>query len=383
MKTAVHGVVVAGGDGILAGLGVAGDAALTPFAGKYRFIDFALASLAHAAVDRLDVAAPGPGTLLRAHLAGAARGASNLRRRLPTRIAGSFAGSRPERIAGALLGCRPLDTPAVTVVVTADHVLQLDVRRLLATHRRLGADVTLCTVPVAACEVGDRVAVDVGSSGRVRGVVRAPTGLVSLWTGDVVVSAGARAMLSAFSISGDVPLALDALARQLTIAAADVDGFWHEPVSVEAYYDAQMNLCTPRPQLDLYDPNWPVCPVGGPYGPAKVVADAAGRLGQALNSLVSDGALVHGGAVFNTVLGHGVVVESGAEVEDSVLLDGCRVGRMARVRRAVVGVGAVIGDAGEIGFGPSPAPPARTLASGLTIVPPTFEAALAVAGAAR
>ena len=87
--------------------------------------------------------------------------------------------------------------------------------------------------------------------------------------------------------------------------------------------------------------------------------------------------------MFNTVLGHGVVVESGAEVEDSVLLDGCRVGRMARVRRAVVGVGAVIGDAGEIGFGPSPAPPARTLASGLTIVPPTFDAALAVAAAAR
>ena len=382
MKTVVHGLIVAGGDGILAGLGVAGDAALTPFAGRYRFIDFALASLAHAGVDRLDVAAPGPGTLLRTHLAAAARDAT-VRRRLPTRIAGSFAGSRPERIVGALLGCRALDAPAVTVVLTADHVLQLDVRRLVATHRRLGADVTLCTVPVAAAEVGGRIAVDVVRNARVRGAVLAPTGLVSLWTGDVVVSAGARAMLSALAIRGDTPVALDALARQLTIAATDVDGFWHEPTSLEAYYDAQMNLCTPRPQLDLYDPSWPVCPVGGPYGPAKVVADAAGRPGQALNSLVSGGAVVHGGAVFNTVLGHGVVVESGAEVEDSVLLDGCRVGRMARVRRAVVGVGAVIGDAGEIGFGPSPAPPARTLASGLTIVPPIFDTALAVAAAAR
>src|SRR5205085_9366251 len=156
MKTAVHGLIVGGGDGILAGLGVAGDAALTPFAGKYRFIDFALASLAHAGVGRLDVAAPGPGTLLRTHLAAAARGTS-VRRRLPTRIAGSFTGSRPERIAGALLGCRPLDTPAVTVVLTADHVVQLDVRRLVAAHRRVGADVTLCTVPVAAGEVGGRV----------------------------------------------------------------------------------------------------------------------------------------------------------------------------------------------------------------------------------
>jgi NDP-sugar pyrophosphorylase family protein len=65
-----------------------------------------------------------------------------------------------------------------------------------------------------------------------------------------------------------------------------------------------------------------------------------------------------------------------------VLLDGCRVGRMARVRRAVVGVGAVIGDAGEIGFGHPPAPPARALASGLTIVPPAVPRPLvAVAGA--
>src|SRR5262249_36313008 len=155
-------------------------------------------------------------------------------------------------------------------------------------------------------DVGGRIAVDVGRSGRVRGVATTAAGLTRLWTGDVVVSAGARAMLSALAIGGKGAPDLDAIARRLTIAAADVDRVWHEPTSVEAYYDAQMNLCTPRPRLDLYDPTWPVCPVGGPYGPAKVVADAAGRAGQALNSLVSDGAVVHGGAVFNTVLGHGV-----------------------------------------------------------------------------
>jgi glucose-1-phosphate adenylyltransferase len=130
-----------------------------------------------------------------------------------------------------------------------------------------------------------------------------------------------------------------------------------------------MNLCTPRPAFDLYNPAWPLSAVTAGFGPAKVVADAAGRPGQALNSLVSDGAVVRGGVVVNTVLGHGVVVESGAEVEDAVLLDGCRVGRGARVRRAVVGAGAVIGDAGEIGYDRSPAAPARVLPSGLTVVP--------------
>src|SRR5262249_58206588 len=100
-------------------------------------------------------------------------------------------------------------------------------------------------------------------------------------------------------------------------------------------------------------------------GAAKVVADATGRAGQALNTLVSDGAVIRGGVVINGVLGHGVVIESGAEVEDSVLLDGCRIGRRARVRRAVIGAGAVVAEEEEIGYRALP-PAARVVASGPT-----------------
>ena len=129
-----------------------------------------------------------------------------------------------------------------------------------------------------------------------------------------------------------------------------------------------MNLCTPRPFLDLYNPAWPVRAAGTGLAPAKVVADAAGRAGQALNSLVSEGSVIRGGLVVNSVLGHAVVVESGAEVEDSVLLDGCRIGRGALVRRALVGPGAVIADREEIGYGAVPNAPGRLAPSGLTLV---------------
>jgi len=130
-------------------------------------------------------------------------------------------------------------------------------------------------------------------------------------------------------------MAYDVLETRLPGSAQGRGAYWHEPTTLEAYYDAQMDLCTPRPALDLYNPAWPVPPIPSGLGPAKVVADATGRAGQALNTLVSDGAVIRGGVVINGVLGHGVVVESGAEVEDSVLLDGCRIGRGARVRRAV------------------------------------------------
>jgi glucose-1-phosphate adenylyltransferase len=403
MRGRVLGLVVAGGEGPLDGLGVAADAALTPFAGKYRFIDFALATLVNSEVSRVYVAATGSSPL-RAYLAQAARGLP-----LPVRLAGSAGGGgrRAARLLRALAGARHLlaaQAPEAVVVLSADHILQLDARYLLEAHRAAGADLTLCAGSLPLDESAGRAILRVGDRGRVHGAAAAsppPTApfrqqpLAIAWTGDLVLGGAALAdllaALPADSRSHDADL-LDRLARGLDVAAYDVRengvpgarqrlAFWHEPTTIEAYYDAQMNLCTPAPALDLYNAAWPVLPAASGLGPAKVVADDAGRVGQALNSLVSDGTVIRGGVVVNTVLGRGVVVESGAEVEDSVLLDGCRVGRRARVRRAVVGVGAVIGDAGEIGYESSPASPARVVRSGLTIVPALVESERAAAGA--
>jgi glucose-1-phosphate adenylyltransferase len=377
----VLGVVVTGGRSVLADLGVAGDAALTPFAGKYRFLDFALATLAAAEVRTIHVVAPRPGAALRVHVVAAARVLGALRGPLPLRLA--TPGDRASRGARTLAGVvrlRPVvhaRRPEAVIALAADHVLRLDGAALVETHRRSGADVTLCTLTMPADAVPGRPAVRVTADGRVVGArAERASGLVSVWTGDVVVAGDALATLATIP-HADLDV-IDALASRLRVVAHEVDGFYHDPDTLEAYYDAQMDLCTPRPALDLYDPRWPVRAVPSALGPAKVVGDAAGRAGQALNSLVSDGAVVRGGVVVNTILGHGVVVEPGAEVEDSVVLDGARVGRGARVRRAVVGMGAVIGDAGEIGFERSPAPPARLFASGLTIVPPAGDDALAL-----
>jgi ADP-glucose pyrophosphorylase len=98
-----------------------------------------------------------------------------------------------------------------------------------------------------------------------------------------------------------------------------------------------------------------------------VALDEAGRPGQTISCLVAEGTLVRGALVANSVLGHGVVIESGAEVQDCVLMDGCYVGRCARVRRAVIGAGAIVPDGVEIGFGVTP-PWAQERPSGLSLV---------------
>ena len=370
------GVVVAGGRRPGLDPLVAADAALTPFAGKFRFIDFALATLANSGVHETYVLAPDPRGRLAARLARTAARATL------TPLAALGDGSRSARLALALAHAAPLvDRHAADtlVVLSADHILQLDLRPLVAAHRAMAADATLAALPVGDGSTAPRLRI--GADRSVAGVASgADEAAAALgWAGDLVVRGAAlpalRAALAGATTDAE---AIDALAAAGPLRAYDVveaplpaDGrrtYWHEPVTLEAYYDAQMNLCTPRPSLDLYDPAWPLPGVVTGLPPAKVVADHAGRAGQALNALVSDGSVIRGGVVVNSVLGSGVVVESGAEVENSVLLDGCRIGAGAQVRRAIVGPGAVVRDGEAIGYGTPPSAPGRLAPSGLSVV---------------
>jgi len=382
MARGALGVVVTGGGGVpFDALGTGGDAALTPFGGKYRFIDFALATLSRAGLPTVYVLAPGPIPALRAHLA-AANGAA--RPVLRTLAGVDCAAPRATRVVQALAASRELlarHEPELLVVLLADHILRLDLGSLCTGARRLEADVLLAALTATPQEAdgGARLALD-----RDHGVVGAAPadGLAPTWSGDLVVRTDALPAVLA-AVCAERPLddaALVAcLAAHVRLCAHDPRdvgngapptraGYWHQPTTLEAYYEAHLDLCTPSPALDLHDPAWRLPHIGSRLAPAKVVADAAGRCGQALNALVAEGALIRGGVVANSVVGRDVVVDSGAEVEDSLLLDGCRIGCGARVRRAVVGPEAIVADHAVIGYGP-PAPPAHLRPSGLTLVP--------------
>jgi glucose-1-phosphate adenylyltransferase len=338
--------------------------------------------------------APGASPALGAHLAAAGRAPGRPERVKVVPLAAPADLGRAARLLRALARCRRLVAVQrfdAIVVLLADHILHVDLRQLLEAHRGLGGEVTLAALPVPTDEARSRTVLRLGADGAVADIRVAPAGsaagpdghgLALSWAGDLVLSPPA---LAALRIGGPGPDDDDALLRPLAAArrvmAHDVigsrppepprpaAGYWHDPTTLEVYYEAQMDLCRLRPVLDLYDPSWPVLPASSGLGPAKVVADSAGRPGHAINTLVSDGAIIRGAMVVNGILGHGVVIESGAEVEDTVLLDGCRIGRHARVRRAVVGAGAVVADGEEIGFSSCAPPPARVARSGLTVLP--------------
>jgi glucose-1-phosphate adenylyltransferase len=113
-------------------------------------------------------------------------------------------------------------------------------------------------------------------------------------------------------------------------------GYWRDLGSLDAYYQASMDLVSVRPIFDLYNQKWPILTWQFPHPPAKFVHDTPERRGRALSSLVAAGALISGGSVRRSILASRVRVHSFAEIEDSVLFDNVEVGRGAVVRRAVI-----------------------------------------------
>jgi glucose-1-phosphate adenylyltransferase len=127
-------------------------------------------------------------------------------------------------------------------------------------------------------------------------------------------------------------------------------GYWRDVGTIDAYFDANMDLVSVTPQLNLYDPQWPVFTYHAPVPPAKTVLDEETRRGIALNSILSNGCIISGGSVKRSVLSPRVRVNSYADVEDSILLEGVEVGRHARIRRTIVDKGVQIPAGMEIGF---------------------------------
>jgi len=351
MAEGVLGLIVTGGEtSPLAGLGITGARALTPFAAQYRLLDFALATTANSGIRQVSlVSVPDTGS------------------------------SRFPRVLAACQRAARTFEPEWLVVLGGDHILQVDVRPALKRLDASGADVTLLALPLRAHERQDHPLVSAGD------------GRELSWGGDFVVRAAALpVLLRAFerpgTANGHTVETLQATAEVIVHDAARPTAggprlYWHEPATLETYYASQMDLCTPEPALDLYDPAWPIRSVTSGLPPAKVSSDAGcGHMGQAVNALLADGCVIRGGAVIRSVVGPSCAVEAGAELEDCVLLDGCRIGRGARVRRALIGPGVVVADGEEVGYDEPLRPHAHRLPSGLTLVPaPGTDPALALA----
>jgi glucose-1-phosphate adenylyltransferase len=130
----------------------------------------------------------------------------------------------------------------------------------------------------------------------------------------------------------------------------DAPVYWRDVGTLDAYFEANMDLRNVVPALNLYNRRWPLRTAGYSDPPAKFLYDQDGRRGHALNSITAGGTILSGGLVRGSVLGRGVRVHSGAYVEDSVIFDNCDIGRRAKVRRAILDKNVRVPEDATIGY---------------------------------
>ena len=263
------------------------------------------------------------------------------------------------------------ESPRYLIVLSGDHVYKMDYARMLRTHQERGAAATIGVIEVPSEEAHRFGVLQTDAEDRITGFLEKPKDLPP--GGQVLASMG----IYIFDMSILVP-ALEEDARHATshdfgrdiipslVGKAPVlayrfndenkksSKYWRDIGTLDAYFEANMDLCQVNPEFNLYDPEWPLRTYQVQAPPAKFVfADEGKRCGQALDSIISAGCIVSGSKIAGSVLCPNVRVHSFCSIDQSILMPGVRVGRHAQVRRAIIDRdvfiprGALIGHNGE------------------------------------
>lgn len=343
-----------------------------PFAATHALVDFPLSSLAGSGIADVWVSVQFQSSSLDTYLAGGRpwdldRTRGGFRRITPEEGSGTahedgFAHGNADGLFRMRESIRQF-APDVLLVMSADHIFSLDLQPVIARHLDRGAECTLVTAEVGVQEAAHNMVVHGEAGGRVGSVDLKPdstsVGVVAteifLYQPDVLLTELERLRgelhLDAEEL-GDTGLGdfgehlVPALVRRGKVYTEPITGYWKDVGRPQAYLQAHRDLLTGK--VDVFD--HPRLPVLGPAIPG--VPGWIGESAEVVDSMVGPGATVRGRLV-RSVVGQGVEIQSGAVVEDSVLLDGVVVEAGAVVRTAVVDCGSRIGRDAQVGAAPA------------------------------
>jgi len=264
------------------------------------------------------------------------------------------------------------ESPRHVIVLSGDHVYKMDYGKMLRFHMERGAAATLATIEVPVSEAHRFGIIAVDEAQRVVGfeekpatpptvpgspdVALASMGVYIFETSTLIQALEADASQpTSHDFGKDIIPALYARAPVISYRFEDVNKkaskYWRDIGTLDAYYEANMDLCHVNPDFNLYDPEWPMRTHQPQAPPAKFVfADEGRRSGQALDSIISSGCIISGSRVNGSVLCPNVRVHSFCTIENSLLMPGVRVGRHARIRKAIVDRDVLIPRGAVIGY---------------------------------
>jgi len=267
------------------------------------------------------------------------------------------------------------EQPKHVLILSGDHIYKMDYGKMLEQHNASGADVTLATLQIRPDEVSRFGVVDVARSGEVQGFVEKPksTHLRSPWNPSMVDASmgiylfNTDVLLPALMRDAEDPhskhdfghnILPNILDRYKIYAYNFVDEnkqealYWRDVGTLDAFYDANMDVASISPIFNLYDKSWPIRTRVRQYPPAKFVFGEPGRTGSAVNSIVSAGCIISGAAMRNSVLSQDVRVNSYSEVDSSIIFSHVNIGRHCRIRRAIIDRDVHLPEGTVIGFDP-------------------------------
>jgi glucose-1-phosphate adenylyltransferase len=253
----------------------------------------------------------------------------------------------------------------------------MDPRQMIDQHLEYGAGVTVAAMPVSRQDAKAFGIVGVGADGRsIESFLEKPAdpptipdspdesfASMGIYVFDTkvlvdVLHADAADSSSRHDIGGNVIPALvndgaaqayDFLTNEVPGATMRDCGYWRDVGTIDAYFDAHMDLRKVEPMFNLYNDRWPILTHMDPLPPAKFVHDDGDRVGRAIDSLVSNGVIVSGGLVRGSVLSPGVKVNSWSTVDRAVLLHNVVVGRHAEIRDAIIDKNVVVPPGVKVG----------------------------------
>ena len=265
------------------------------------------------------------------------------------------------------------EEPKYVLILSGDHIYKMNYELMARQHRESGADVTLATILIDPSETYHFGVVDIDRNGRVVGFVEKPerTDIRSPYNPRMVSASmgiylfNTDVLIPVLLKDAEDPTSQHDFGKNILPRMVDeykvyafnfIDEnrkealYWRDVGTLEAYYEANMDLVSVSPVFNVYDKAWPIRTHQRQFPPAKFVFGEPTRMGVAIDSIVSGGCIVSGGVVRNSILSPDVRVNSYAEVEASIVFGHVNVGRHARIRRAIIDRDVEIPEGTVIGY---------------------------------
>ncbi len=353
-----------------------------PFGGQYRLIDFAISNLINSGLRQIVVLTQYKSHSLDRHISQTWRMSALLNSYVASVPAQQRLGKRWfTGSADAILQSLNLivdEQPDIVVVIGADHVYRMDFQQMIDAHISSGAKATVAGIrqPLAQANQFGVIDVDPEHPGRIRDFLEKPldpTGLADA-PDQVLASMGnyvfdARALVEAVTDDGELTTSnhdmggdiipyfvsrgeaavYDMVDNEVPGSTYRDRSYWRDVGTIESFYDAHMDLISTLPIFNLYNTEWPIYSQAVNSPPAKFVRDAVGRIGNAIDSIVSLGSVLSGTHLERSVVGPWTLAAGGSTITNSVLFDRVEVGQGARVHRAILDKNVVLEDGATVG----------------------------------